>query len=426
MARACDQPRGLTFSSKRIGGFAECEFDAYLVDGVAEAEMYTWLDSYIGRRLVVSDYLGNVAWEGLIWTVTLNKPGCSLSRSLENIYNYIRIIYYEIDTGAKTIGASTSSSTVSDADSIALYGQKELRIKFETDTPLTAAAADAWADRYLSNHKSPQLTKILEAYRRSKVRKPQSGWGAWQTKRAATRKRRKAGKALRGRVTGEAMIAAQSTPPSGIELGGSEETSMHVLALGYWATTRYKYYNNNPGSWAVQDTNELIQAILTAECPKISTNYSYMTDTGTDDTPRMKLQYAQDHIIRLLDLGDSWGKPVSGGIYADRMFHLSAMTDPVDYYLRLPSSEIENTTGQIIEPWLIRPGKILHVSDAYPAKILVGTVWESDEAADHGLLNPRNLLIAEVRYTDGQDMPDIVPEDFTYLERMLMGNYWEF
>lgn len=85
----------------------------------ADEILEQWFDDYLGCHFEES-FAGVTVFKGLVWAMRLSYNGVTLTKSLDNLANSVRVTY-KTDSAA----AETTTSPVTDAASIARYGTKE-------------------------------------------------------------------------------------------------------------------------------------------------------------------------------------------------------------------------------------------------------------------------------------------------------------
>lgn len=122
------------------------------LDGLTQLQAFFWLDEAIGRMAKLKAY-GETLWEGMVYEVSIQLPGATLTRSMEDMANSVYVEYSDNDTGAQEV-TSASADTASQT----LYGVKEVYVPGGT---MTSTRATAHADRYKHDHKDPPLVREI-------------------------------------------------------------------------------------------------------------------------------------------------------------------------------------------------------------------------------------------------------------------------
>lgn len=128
------------------GGYwmAEWWFPLAPAQGIAESYLKHWFDAHLMHKVVEAG--AGVTWEGVVWQMELNLDGLRKIRTMDKVYNAVKVTYTNEDGDLKYTDWQTS------ADSIRRYGRRE---KMESITGLTGPQAAAMAQRILSQTLRP-------------------------------------------------------------------------------------------------------------------------------------------------------------------------------------------------------------------------------------------------------------------------------
>lgn len=103
---------------------------------------------------------GERVWWGFVKSVQIvTTNGLRITLSLEKMANRVRVEYSLLTAGTDYAGESTLTSWVSDADSVAVYGTKELQLRMSQEA--TAEQATAYANRALGEYAWPLADRDL-------------------------------------------------------------------------------------------------------------------------------------------------------------------------------------------------------------------------------------------------------------------------
>lgn len=256
--------------------------------------------------VIVTDPQTKTMWEGYLSQVDITVGGRQRSISLDALSNRVKVRYSTV------LGTPGSTSTASNAVSQALYGVKDAVI---STSETTATVAASLRDSAL---KTMALPRVVPTSQISTGPEADSG-GAQVTLTFA------------GWYSTLAWVLTSRSDTS------TEATSTQVGALIGTAS---------PGIGA---TN-----------PVLNTSTANITATGVNDT-----RYIADDtsyrtkIEALLQKGNSANERLAWGVYEGRAFSVTqwagATPSTIGYRTRLGSVLVENGSGSIIDPWLVRP-----------------------------------------------------------------------
>lgn len=150
IARVDEPLEGLTWTKKAMGGYISASFSIV----TTESNAWRWVSDYIGKGIQFINPMageGMIAWEGVVYTVSVELGGATVSRSLANVGNSVEVQYAErVYPGVD--GAQKTTSVASDAASIALYGKRQIRTSAGA---MTSADAAYLRDVILTQSKYP-------------------------------------------------------------------------------------------------------------------------------------------------------------------------------------------------------------------------------------------------------------------------------
>lgn len=146
--------------------------------------------------------------------------------------------------------------------------------------------------------------------------------------------------------------------PEGGSLG--DTGAIELSCFGWYRTLGYQSYTAATGGTA--DVSTVIQNILTASCPFISTSYGAMETTG-DTTGRTYSDY--DSALTLIKRLIGQAPGYTFGLSRGRIPYITALsrTSSTVNYLEEADGLITAASGGIVPPWNIRPNSILRQVD---------------------------------------------------------------
>lgn len=305
-----------SWSIDALGGFATAHVEMVVSEADARAML-----SRLGKRIVFispeAPNSGQVCWEGRIFTVSVDDGGATIARSLENCFNRVSVIYSTVDntTTPPTVGMRARTAVLDDASSQALYGIRELRFATGGSTP---SDADVLAARLLSQYADPL---------------------------AATSTMRRGG----------------GTSPESFRVSIECVGFVEELAVRFWTSA----------STTTTTLDAVMAGVLTSPLQFIAADASglapnsLLTSMYQDEDLSIRTYFQ-----RLLAYGDgATGRQVLWGVYEDRRFITEVAAESVGYYTRRADAGediIDANTGNVVRPWLVRPGRIIQVADLMP------------------------------------------------------------
>lgn len=344
------------------GGFAT----AQLTIKTDEVTAFKFLNDYLGKRIVFTNPLAPwasmICWEGIVYTVGIDDGKTTVSRSLENLYNSVKV-QYALRAGTTIVGTVTTTAATTNATSIAAYGTREV---------LWQVGAHA------SNDEAITLRNVIL-----------SEYGQPRANLTATRM----GGAIRG---GEIVLTLDC-------VGFVEQLGKRLPVHTYSGS-----YNTHIS---------IIQTMLTAYGDMISTDYAAFTSTNTKtefDGWEGKLP-ARTIIDALCAKGsNAQDYPTWFGVLEDRKaYYIETPTTPAYIIRKYDSGEkiIDATTGTVVPPWLVRPAKVVKVADLLPDELTYSTA----------LGDPRQFMIGGVRFIAPNKVALTPATSFLGSSRMLAG-----
>lgn len=281
-------------------------------------------ESWLGNPIAIYSPDGQWCWEGLIWSVDFGAGRRRRVRSLEGYANRTRMLYRTMDfsTSPPTDLGPATPIVNNDTAGQALYGIVEHQESLGGVTTATATARGAEA---LSRRQ-----RLLWL--------PESG-------------------SLGQSANGAATITLD--------------------CYGYWRTLMYRAYTATTTGTA--DVSTVIQNVLTAAAPFISTDYSRMATTGTSVGRQFDRSDLAGEIVKEL-IGQASGYTFL--IDRDRVPVLQAarrLGVTADYHEQMDGT-LTDVTGAPVPLYLVRPDTILRQLDFVPANAALSTAIDSVES----------------------------------------------
>lgn len=374
IARVDEPMNGLTWTKKAMGGFISASFDIE----TTEANAWRWINDYIGKGIQFITPLAGadmIAWEGCVYTVTIEVGGATVSRTLANVYNSIEVQYaeriaYNVD------GAQKTTSPITDAASIALYGTRKIRASAGSLTNTDAAA--------LAGVMKSQYSNALSS-------------ASGSNRRAATR------------AAGERMVRVS------------------VDCAGWWEYLDKVFHadTNTTSATLDQIIGFIIDSANTANPNLIDAfDFSRITPNGAMRTRYFapsKNMTAQAAIAEICALGDNVNPfQYCFGLGASRKAYYRPMDFTSQYITRIGDSEgriYDFASGDEIAPCLLEPGYMIWTADLLPDAVNYA----------NGAQEARNQMIDTVTF--------IAPNTVSWTPRMaadvvnlqlsrIAGGYW--
>ena len=131
--------------------------------------------NYLRDGIEIFDENGNEVWWGFVQRVEISHGEVQITADLDEMSNKIALAYNLISAGGNTVGVRRTTSWITDADSIAKFGTKEL---LESGGSMNAVEAVSMATR-LRNEVSFPRVYVTSGGSKPKVRLECLGW--WHT-----------------------------------------------------------------------------------------------------------------------------------------------------------------------------------------------------------------------------------------------------
>ncbi len=329
-----------------VGGFLSASMA--INSSISESE--DWIANGLGRHIVAYGLGGEVVWEGFVDNISVNMGNITIDRGrLTEICNRCSTIYTPIidydPEGNPITGTEVTSVVADNESSVRKYGIWEQVVSggtlIEDRDPITnLTPAEFLRNTYLEDHKEPEI----------------------------------------------------SHSPILVTEGGSEVT-ITIECKGYIEWLTY-IYNNNIEAPFTTDVTTKITTVL-AEDPNsiISTIISSIDYNGIlIGMPEDSSRTAIEIISEAVELGGSNSNRWIFGIYENRIPHFHAFSSAIDYYYYISKSNqvILNLSEVEVEPWNIRPGKIIFIPDTYLGGFQPTTDFHTD---------PRIMYLEEITFT---------------------------
>lgn len=327
------------------GGFAS----AHLNMKMSEVDAFQFMNTMVGRRIVFTHPeapgASMICWEGLIYTVGVNDGKVNVSRSMQDVYNSVRVQYAERvqDGGGQTITGQTQYTAITtNTTSIAAYGTRENLYT----SPSHASNVDATGlrDVILAEYANPR--PVLTA----------------------------------------AELGTNSM---------GDGLTVTVDCVGFMETLSKRLYVNASPHAYNQNIDVVLKALLTAVGEMVNSDQTNIAanSTRTEYDGFTGKVSAKTIIDALCAKGySSPARRAYFGLYADRIPYYYQEPTSAEYIVRKYDGGervINATTGAIVHPWLVRPGRIVRVPDLVPDEVTYSAA----------LSDPRQFVIASVRFT---------------------------
>jgi len=343
---------------------------------------YKFLNDYIGKRLQFLSPLQaesyqprsamGVCWEGMISTITIDNGSAPITRTVANCYNHVTVVYPETDYTQATpvLGKQARTLTTINTESRGLYGIREL---YYTVGGMAAINADAIRNKLLRRYQMP--------------------------------------------ITQFAQLAT----------GIIDDPSDAVVTLdctGYWETFDKRIYLNTAVSPTPINIDLIVASVLAANTGigQFLLGNPVLAANALQFTPYQdQIMTAQQLLNKLCSFGhyDAQG-PSYIGIYGGPIANYSIYPTQASYRLqRFDNMQriIDDTPtayGRVVNPWEVRPAKIITVADALPET----AVYAND------VLDVRSFVIGEVTFTSPRKLvlrPAVVDPMQVTLSRLSIG-----
>lgn len=304
-----------------VGGF-----DTAKIGIVANMQaIEQWIQYGLGRHIEVYSDTGVMIWEGFVDAVEVRAAGISLVRGpLLDIANRVSVMYTPIidpTADPQVLGTATETVIVDDDESQIMYGIiEDVLSGGNMVDDGTTNDAEYIRDTYLEENKQPKST-------------------------------------------------------SDLSIGESGEVSLMLDCKGYYHLLDKYIYNDGVYNYSVQCTTKILNVLGADPNNFISTDYAEIDDNlalthGLEDQNRTALTVIKE----ILTIGDGTDTRWTFGIYGGIKPRYAAVPSTVEYLYSIYSerNELTNTSGKIVRPWEVQPGKWALVPDLL-AGILEGT-----------------------------------------------------
>lgn len=364
-----------SWTIEAFGGFATAHLEMIL----NEADAWEMVQR-IGKRIVFlhpeAPDKSLICWEGMIQTVNIDDGQATVSRSMENVYNTVRVNFNGVDvsTSPPTTRGYMGTSPASDTTSVAKYGRRYLLYQagdIQAGTPWNRSGiekAEIIRDTFLAQFANP---------------------------RAATTTMRRGGGASASslRVSVECVgFVGELAVNFHSEIGRDQEEISDILQqivanVGFGTEEDWAPYGGTGNRAAFVAAWRL--PFVSTDLTGISTNTQTISRYNfSDKTTRTYI----DELMRFGFLVNGVRRRAFFGYYENRKFFYTAEPSTVEYITRRfdPSEAIyDATTGNVVPPWLVRPAKAIGVPDLLPDETVITDV----------LTTARAFVIGSVEFT---------------------------
>jgi hypothetical protein len=341
--------QNFTFTKAAMGGHISASFSIE----TTEANAWRWLDEFVGKGIqFIHPFAQNsemIVWDGMIYTVTVEYGGATVSRSVANVFNDISVTYTErLSDGSS--GAAKTNTPSTDAGSIGLYGRRALRTSAGT---LPDADANALRDVMLRQYRYPLSSATGTNQRPSNTR-----------------------------PSGERMV------------------KVGVDCVGCWEFFDKCFHSDsNTGTVNLHTIiGYILDSVVSANANLINTDRSGITahpNTRTRYFPASENITCQAAIESICGLGDTSSSfQWCFGLGVNRKPYFRVMDFTQKYITRLgdPSGAIfDVTNGEEVAPWQLEPGYLIWTADLFSDMITLNY--------SSGTLEARNQMIDQMTFT---------------------------
>jgi hypothetical protein len=333
-----------------------CGFACTLEEGI------DWLANGLGRSCEVSGPDCEIVWEGFLETIEVQFGQERRSVSLREMANRIRVGYQTV-LGTQGV-RPTASTFFQDADSIALFGKKDLALAIGNTSDGTEV--DDYGTIMLAKLKDP-------------------------------------------------LAAPSSTVASG-DLG---EIRITLTFAGWYTTLDWLLVSNT--STTKTTTTTQIGTLLTAAAAInnfISTATTNITASGVTATEYIEPDTTYRAKIEALLARGNGADPYAWGVYESREFYAApwagAGPEAITYQRHLGESEVLDSFNMPVAPWMVRPDAMYQVIELLD----VAPVVTQQDAAGRFYVARVTCSISE-----GQISVQLEPEQSSNLEAVLITRY---
>lgn len=298
-------------SSAAVGGF----YNATLSLRLPLTELEDWLENSVGRQVQVKGRANTIAWEGIINRVSVNVGGYNMTVGpYTDICNRVKItysIFLQLGGGNAT-GIRVVTDYVNDTKSQLRYGILEKN--FSTGG-IESTSVDELQAMLLSRYAYPPRSEDLN-------------------------------------LPGEAV---------------RPHFDIKIECIGYMSL--FEKYTYNSATTGTQNLSAKLAAIIAAEpnglfSSSLTANTLQVPAYENDDSEAWGL------IKELVLQGDVSVNRYSFGVYENRRVLYKPVSNQIVYIrpFREGISVIQDSSGGLLQPWQIRPGNYIWVSDLITGK----------------------------------------------------------
>lgn len=294
-----------------------------------------WLANACGGHVIVRDEAGISVWEGRVDSVGVSLGGLAITRGpLTETANRCVVTYQLLDTTSNEGGEQKRTNAADNADAQARYG---IQYQILSAGAVSTAYAEQIRDAYVALNAWPRTPKDLTL--------------------------------------------------------GAGEVGLSLTCKGYAHWLNYPYRLANASG--VVAVSAKIAAVLAADpngffggANQIATNA--LPVQALEDQDRT----ASEIIADLVGLGDASYNRYLFGIWEERVVRYEAAPMTFTYQQRGddPRQMVEDTAGNAIQPWAVRPGKWLLFTNLLPGALVAQSLANEPEAE-------RSMFIESVQYS---------------------------
>jgi hypothetical protein len=288
--------------------FAQGWFGTATIALTAPGDVLQWLyDVALEYHVEIADAELITRYEGFVSRLTLTLGGVRKSKTLEDMWNEVRVAYGDHQVA---VARSTTSKTQ--------WGERR---SVQSVARNSRSAAQSFADLFLSEHKDPHGD-------------------------------------INSELTGD------------IDEGGTrlEITCQGYWNTLAWTNTKSRKRRLDTGK-QIRRILQGFEAGAVANHGFLSTDYSLIPTTGLSRAHEAKdIPTAQARILRIMRQGDASGVKLMGGVGRERTFFLFSRPTSLDYFYDPYETEYRDIGGAVIPKWQVEPGRFVYLQSPYPAQ----------------------------------------------------------
>lgn len=312
-------------------------------------EAFRMLNDNLGKRLIFTHPAApkdGLCWEGMISTITVDDGKAPVSRSMANVYNWVKVVYSSVDysQAQPVLGQQKETTPAIDSTSLNTYGQRQL---YYSAGGMSDTNSTYLRESLFNKYKSPRT------------------------------------------------LSTGATAGATSGMGDAEVT---IDAAGYWETLDKRVYIDtvivaaSALDLVIQDVIDPFGAPYNSFLSPDSTS-GLVPNALTQSRYQDKAITIQQYLNKLCGLGHAgYYGPSFLGVYENRVVYYTPYPTANKYIMRRmdPLERIyDAVTGLEVPPWLVRPAQIVTIPDLLPN----GLIYADD------VTNVRSFVIGQVAFT---------------------------